>query len=124
VFAELATRLKSPAVIGELFAGVVLGPSLLGWVEPTEAIRLMAGIGIILLLFEVGNLCRTWAGEWDLQQRDLRLYGHCHHPDHVAAAPCHEVVLRTLWTADTDRTRRLNDLVISSWIVFMVTHAG
>ncbi|MEA3291778.1 MAG: cation:proton antiporter [Pseudomonadota bacterium] len=54
VFAELATRLKSPAVIGELFAGVVLGPSLLGWIEPTEAIRLMAGIGIILLLFEVG----------------------------------------------------------------------
>jgi Kef-type K+ transport system membrane component KefB len=54
LFAELATRLKSPAVIGELFAGVVLGPSLLGWIEPTEAIRLMAGIGIILLLFEVG----------------------------------------------------------------------
>ena len=54
VFAELATRLQAPAVIGELFAGVVLGPSLLGWIEPTEAIRLMAGIGIILLLFEVG----------------------------------------------------------------------
>jgi Kef-type K+ transport system membrane component KefB len=54
VFAELATRLQSPSVIGELFAGVLLGPSLLGWIEPTEAIRLMAGIGIILLLFEVG----------------------------------------------------------------------
>lgn len=54
IFAELATRLNSPAVIGELFAGVVLGPSMLGWIEPTEAIRLMAGIGIILLLFEVG----------------------------------------------------------------------
>ncbi len=54
VFAELATRLNSPSVIGELFAGVVLGPSLLGWIEPTQAIRLMAGIGIILLLFEVG----------------------------------------------------------------------
>jgi len=54
IFAELATRINSPAVIGELFAGVVLGPSLLGWIEPTQAIRLMAGIGIILLLFEVG----------------------------------------------------------------------
>ena len=54
VFAELATRLQAPSVIGELFAGVVLGPSLLGWIEPTQAIRLMAGIGIILLLFEVG----------------------------------------------------------------------
>ena len=54
VFAELATRLHVPSVIGELFAGVVLGPSLLGWIEPVEAIKLMAEIGIILLLFEVG----------------------------------------------------------------------
>jgi Kef-type K+ transport system membrane component KefB len=54
IFAELATRLQTPSVIGELFAGVLLGPSLLGWIEPTEAIRLMAGIGIILLLFAVG----------------------------------------------------------------------
>ena len=37
IFAELATRLKAPSVIGELFAGVVLGPSLLGWIEPTNA---------------------------------------------------------------------------------------
>lgn len=54
VFAELATRWNAPGVIGELFAGVVLGPSLFGWIEPVEAIRLMAEIGIILLLFEVG----------------------------------------------------------------------
>ena len=54
VFAELAVRLKSPSVIGELIAGVVLGPSLLGWIEPFEAIKLLAEIGIILLLFEVG----------------------------------------------------------------------
>lgn len=54
VFAEVANRLHLPSVIGELVAGVVLGPSLLGWVEPIEAIRLMAEIGIILLLFKVG----------------------------------------------------------------------
>jgi Kef-type K+ transport system membrane component KefB len=54
VFAELAGRLKAPTVIGELLAGVILGPSLLGWVEPIETIKLMAEIGIILLLFEVG----------------------------------------------------------------------
>lgn len=54
LFAELAVRLKSPAVIGELFAGIVIGPSILGWVEPLEALKLMAEIGIILLLFEVG----------------------------------------------------------------------
>lgn len=54
LFAELAVRLKAPSVIGELFAGIVIGPSLLGWIEPVEALKLMAEIGIILLLFEVG----------------------------------------------------------------------
>lgn len=54
IFAELAVRLRVPSVIGELLAGVVLGPSLLGWIEPLEAVKLLAEIGIILLLFEVG----------------------------------------------------------------------
>jgi len=54
IFAELAVRLKAPSVIGELFAGIVLGPSLLGWLEPGQAIKLFAEVGIILLLFEVG----------------------------------------------------------------------
>lgn len=54
LFAEFAVRLRAPSVIGELVAGVVIGPSLLGWVEPVNALKLMAEIGIILLLFEVG----------------------------------------------------------------------
>jgi len=52
--AEIATRLGAPSVIGELVAGIVLGPSVLDWIEPTLVIRLLAEIGIILLLFEVG----------------------------------------------------------------------
>lgn len=54
LFAELAVRVQVPAVIGELLAGVVLGPSLLGWVDLSDPIELLAEIGIILLLFEVG----------------------------------------------------------------------
>lgn len=54
LMAEIAVRLKAPAVIGELTAGVILGPSLLGWLEPNEVLKLLAEIGIILLLFEVG----------------------------------------------------------------------
>jgi Kef-type K+ transport system membrane component KefB len=54
LLAELAVRLKSPSVIGELIAGVVLGPSLLGWIEPVNALALLAEIGVILLLFDVG----------------------------------------------------------------------
>jgi Kef-type K+ transport system membrane component KefB len=54
IAAEIASRLGAPSVIGELVAGIILGPSLLGWVELTEVIRLLAEIGIILLLFDVG----------------------------------------------------------------------
>ena len=54
LFAELAIRWQAPPVLGELLAGVVLGPSLLGWIAPDQAVRLMAEIGIILLLFGVG----------------------------------------------------------------------
>ena len=42
LFAELCVRAQIPAVIGELLAGVILGPSLLGRVEPGAAIKLMA----------------------------------------------------------------------------------
>lgn len=52
--AEVAARLKLPLVIGELIAGVILGPSLLGWLQPNEVLKLLAEIGIILLLFQVG----------------------------------------------------------------------
>lgn len=52
--AELAERLGVPAVIGEITAGIVIGPSLLGWVEPTDAIRVLAEVGVIILLAEVG----------------------------------------------------------------------
>ena len=54
LFAEVASRLRVPPVIGELVAGVVLGPSLLGWIQPTEVITLLAGIGIILLGIVLG----------------------------------------------------------------------
>jgi Kef-type K+ transport system membrane component KefB len=51
---ELVARFKIPSVIGELLAGILIGPSFLNWIEPTETIKLLAEIGIILLLFEVG----------------------------------------------------------------------
>lgn len=54
LFAEIAARFDTPRVIGELCAGILLGPSLLGWIDPSEPIKLLAEIGIILLLFEIG----------------------------------------------------------------------
>jgi len=54
LFSEIAIKLGAPSVIGELVAGAILGPSLLGWLQPNEIIRLLAEVGIILLLFKVG----------------------------------------------------------------------
>ena len=57
---ELAVRFKQPAVLGELLAGVILGNlHLLGllWFEPLKGdpfIDLLAQLGVMLLLFEVG----------------------------------------------------------------------
>ena len=55
---ELAERFGQPAVLGELVAGVLLGSSLLG-IVPTdgtgaEIIHLLAELGVVLLLFEIG----------------------------------------------------------------------
>ncbi|KIC72852.1 putative Na(+)/H(+) antiporter [Neochlamydia sp. EPS4] len=54
VLGEFFARFNIPSVIGELFAGVLIGPSLFNLIEPNEMIKLLAEIGIILLLFEVG----------------------------------------------------------------------
>jgi len=54
ILGEMAAYLSIPSVIGELMAGIILGPSLLGLIEPSDVIKLLAEIGIILLLFEVG----------------------------------------------------------------------
>jgi len=52
--AELAQRLRLPAVVGEITAGVVVGPSVLGWIHVDEPLAVLAEIGAVLLLFSVG----------------------------------------------------------------------
>jgi Kef-type K+ transport system membrane component KefB len=55
IAAELAERLGVPAVVGEIVAGILVGPSLLGLVgEGDEVLRTLGEIGVILLLLEVG----------------------------------------------------------------------
>jgi Kef-type K+ transport system membrane component KefB len=54
LLAEIFERLKQPAVVGEILAGVLVGPSVLGWVTPNETISMLAEIGVIFLLFTVG----------------------------------------------------------------------
>ena len=54
VMAEIFERLRQPAVVGEILAGVVIGPSVLGWVQPSDLLAVLAELGVIFLLFTVG----------------------------------------------------------------------
>lgn len=50
----LARKLKAPQVVGMIIAGLLIGPSVLGWVEQTDFLTQMAEIGVILLMFSAG----------------------------------------------------------------------
>ena len=54
VLAHVSRLLKMPAVIGELLAGILIGPALLGWISSTHTISLFAEIGVIILMFLAG----------------------------------------------------------------------
>lgn len=51
---ELFKRLGQPTLVGEILAGVIVGPALLGLYQVTPETELFAQIGAVLLLFEVG----------------------------------------------------------------------
>jgi Kef-type K+ transport system membrane component KefB len=54
LMAELFERLRQPAIVGEIVAGILIGPSVLGWIQPTELITALADLGVMFLLFRVG----------------------------------------------------------------------
>jgi Kef-type K+ transport system membrane component KefB len=51
---EIFKRIGQPTVVGEILAGVIVGPSVLGIVDLGETLEVFAEIGVILLLFWVG----------------------------------------------------------------------
>ena len=54
IFGIVARKLKAPQVVGEIIAGLILGPSILALVQPTDFISQMAEIGVILIMFSAG----------------------------------------------------------------------
>lgn len=50
----LARKCKAPQVVGEIIAGLLIGPCVLGWVAQSEFLSQMAEIGVILLMFSAG----------------------------------------------------------------------
>ena len=53
-FLGLAPGLRLPAVVLEIVAGIVIGPSVLGWVELDETVDVVAVLGLAFLLFLAG----------------------------------------------------------------------
>jgi Kef-type K+ transport system membrane component KefB len=54
IMGGLFSRYGLPFVLGELLAGVILGPPLLGLIEPSPAIELLAELGILFVMFHTG----------------------------------------------------------------------
>ena len=50
----LAPKLRLPAVVLEIIAGIIVGPSVLGWVEINEPVAILATVGLAFLLFLAG----------------------------------------------------------------------
>ena len=53
-FALLARKCRAPQVVGEIIAGLVIGPCLLNLVQPSDSIAIFAEIGVVLLMFNTG----------------------------------------------------------------------
>jgi Kef-type K+ transport system membrane component KefB len=54
LMAEVAERLNQPGIVGEIIAGVLVGPSVFGWLAPSEFLSAMSDLGAMFLLFRVG----------------------------------------------------------------------
>ena len=54
IFGIIARKLHAPEVVGEIIAGLILGPAVIGIVNQSDFINKMAEIGVIMLMFEAG----------------------------------------------------------------------
>lgn len=54
LLAELFERMNQPGIVGEILAGVLIGPSVLGWLAPNDLLTALSELGAMFLLFRVG----------------------------------------------------------------------
>jgi len=54
LFGELLHRIKQPTILGNVIAGIVVGPALFALVKPIDEIELFVSIGVFFLFFLIG----------------------------------------------------------------------
>ncbi len=54
LLAEVFERFNQPGIVGEILAGAIIGPSVLGWIAPNATLSALADLGVMFLLFGVG----------------------------------------------------------------------
>jgi len=61
-------KFKQPAILGYILAGVILGPSLFGFIENREMVSMLAELGVLMLLFLVGMelSLRSFVKNWPI----------------------------------------------------------
>jgi Kef-type K+ transport system membrane component KefB len=51
---EIFVKLRQPALVGEILAGALIGPSVLGWIAPNDTLKALSDLGVMFLLFDAG----------------------------------------------------------------------
>ena len=54
LLSEVLERLGQPGIVGEILAGILIGPQVLGWMAPNDFLRILSDLGVMFLLFRVG----------------------------------------------------------------------
>lgn len=74
----LFQRIQQPRVVGEMFAGIMLGPSLLGWIAPSASAYLFpaSSLGFLNALSQVGVVVFMFLVGLGIEPEELKKQGH------------------------------------------------
>ncbi len=59
LLSEVFERIGQPGIVGEILAGVLIGPHVLGWLAPNDILEILSELGVMFLLFRVGLEVRS-----------------------------------------------------------------
>src|SRR5436309_8546937 len=54
LLSEIFERLGQPGIVGEILAGILIGPHVLAWMAPNQVLNILSDLGVMFLLFRVG----------------------------------------------------------------------